>query len=154
MSRLARARNETMIRIISTRTLRMVRITGFVCESGHADEPVMSTEIHEIMLKDKLRTESYRDFILSNPPLFKGAVVLDVGCGTGILSMFSAQAGAKKVYAVDASDVAHKAERNIRDNGFSEVIEVIKARVEDISAERIPEKVDIIVSEWMGYCLL
>lgn len=40
----------------------------------------------------------------------------------GILSMFAAQSGARKVYAVDASAVAFKAERNIKDNGFSEVI--------------------------------
>jgi protein arginine N-methyltransferase 3 len=42
-----------------------------------------SLDIHEIMLKDKIRTDSYRDFILNNPQIFNGAVVLDVGCGTG-----------------------------------------------------------------------
>lgn len=46
----------------------------------------MYIEIHEIMLKDTTRTISYARFILGNPEIFKGAVVLDVGCGTGILS--------------------------------------------------------------------
>ena len=104
------------------------------------------------MLKDKVRTESYRDFILNNPAFFKGATVLDVGCGTGILSMFAAQAGAKKVYAVDASEVAYKAMRNVKENGLDGIVEVIKGKIEDIG-DRIGGKVDIIVSEWMGYFL-
>ncbi|KAI5101775.1 protein arginine N-methyltransferase 3 [Silurus meridionalis] len=65
--------------------------------------------IHEEMLKDKVRTESYRDFINLNPDVFKDKVVLDVGCGTGILSMFAARSGAKKVIAVDQSDILYNA---------------------------------------------
>lgn len=79
------------------------------------------------MLKDRVRTLAYRSFILhpSNAARFKDKVVLDVGCGTGILSMFAAQAGAKKVYAVDASNVAFKAMRNVKANGFEGVIECV-----------------------------
>lgn len=106
-----------------------------------------------MMLKDTIRTEAYRDFILSNPALFKGATVLDVGCGTGILSMFAAKAGAKKVFAVDASKVAFKAMRNVKENGLSDVVEVIHSKIEDLDQDKIG-KVDIIISEWMGYFLL
>jgi protein arginine N-methyltransferase 1 len=52
------------------------------------------------MLKDTVRTGSYRAAILSNPHLFKDKTVLDVGCGTGILSMFAAKAGASHVVGV------------------------------------------------------
>jgi protein arginine N-methyltransferase 1 len=52
------------------------------------------------MLKDEVRTGKYQAAILHNANLFKDKVVLDVGCGTGILSMFCAQAGAKKVIGV------------------------------------------------------
>lgn len=52
------------------------------------------------MLKDEVRTLSYRNAIMKNPHLFKDKVVLDVGCGTGILSMFAAKAGAKLVIGV------------------------------------------------------
>merc|ERR1711939_1298806 len=108
----------------------------------------------ELKGKDKVRTESYRTFILSNPAIFKDAVVLDVGCGTGILSMFAAQAGAKKVYAVDASSVLYKAERNVKENGLEGVIECINGKIEDLEG-RIPKNgVDVIISEWMGYFLL
>ena len=52
------------------------------------------------MLKDEVRTVTYRNAIYHNRHLFKGKVVMDVGSGTGILSMFAAKAGARKVYAV------------------------------------------------------
>lgn len=57
--------------------------------------------IHEEMLRDFERTAAYRRAILRNRHLFKDKIVLDVGCGTGILSMFAASAGAKHVYAID-----------------------------------------------------
>jgi predicted RNA methylase len=52
------------------------------------------------MLKDTVRTGSYRAAIINNPHLFKDKTVLDVGCGTGILSMFAAKAGASHVVGV------------------------------------------------------
>ncbi|CAK6971522.1 protein arginine N-methyltransferase 3 [Scomber scombrus] len=108
--------------------------------------------IHEEMLKDKVRTESYRDFMYRNPEVFKDKVVLDVGCGTGILSMFAARAGAKKVIAVDQSEIIYQAMDIVRSNQLEDKITLIKGRIEDIN---LPvEKVDIIISEWMGYFLL
>ena len=80
----------------------------------------------------------------------QGKVVLDVGCGTGILSLFCVANGAKKVFAVDASDIADQAKKIIEHNGATEKITVIKGKVEEIE---LPEKVDTIVSEWMGYFL-
>ncbi|KAF3686740.1 Protein arginine N-methyltransferase 3 [Channa argus] len=108
--------------------------------------------IHEEMLKDKVRTESYRDFMYHNPDVFRDKVVLDVGCGTGILSMFAARAGAKKVIAVDQSEIIYQAMDIVRSNQLEDKITLIKGRIEDIN---LPvEKVDIIISEWMGYFLL
>ena len=52
------------------------------------------------MLKDEVRTLNYRNSMYHNKHLFKGKIVLDVGCGTGILSMFAARAGAKRVIGV------------------------------------------------------
>jgi protein arginine N-methyltransferase 1 len=109
--------------------------------------------IHEEMLKDEVRTLSYRKAIVGNPHLFKDKIVLDVGCGTGILSMFASQAGAAHVYAVDCSDIIQHAEQIIKDNGFEGKITCIQTKVEEL---KLPGdiKVDVIISEWMGYYLL
>ena len=75
------------------------------------------------MLRDKVRTSSYADFILNSPDLFRDAIVLDVGCGTGILSLFAAKAGAKHVFAVDASkSIAEKAKQIVKLNEMDDVI--------------------------------
>lgn len=65
-------------------------------------------------MQDEIRTETYKKFIEENASLFKGKVVLDVGCGTGILSMFAAQAGAQNVIGIDQSNVVYKAMDIIR----------------------------------------
>ncbi len=62
--------------------------------------------VHEDMLKDQVRTGSYMNACLKNPEQFAGKVVLDIGCGTGILSIFAARAGAKHVYGVDNAGIA------------------------------------------------
>ncbi|CAH3137005.1 unnamed protein product [Porites lobata] len=108
--------------------------------------------IHEEMIKDEVRTTTYRNAMYYNRHLFRDKVVLDVGCGTGILSMFAAKAGAKHVYAVDFSSIIDYAKQIIKDNNFEGVITLIKGKIEEI--ELPVEKVDIIISEWMGYCLL
>uniref|UniRef100_H3C933 Protein arginine methyltransferase 8 n=2 Tax=Tetraodon nigroviridis TaxID=99883 RepID=H3C933_TETNG len=56
--------------------------------------------IHEEMLKDEVRTLTYRNAMYHNKHVFKDKIVLDVGSGTGILSMFAAKAGARHVYGV------------------------------------------------------
>ncbi|CAK7229075.1 Ribosomal protein arginine N-methyltransferase rmt3 [Sporothrix bragantina] len=115
-------------------------------------ESYSHSDIHETMLKDTIRTDAYRDFIYANKHLFAGKTVLDIGCGTGILSMFCAKAGAKLVIAVDRSEIINKARENIFHNGLSNQITCLKGLIEEVT---LPvDKVDIIVSEWMGYALL
>ena len=62
------------------------------------------------MLSDSVRTQLYRRAVFENQIDFRGKVVVDVGCGSGILSFFAAQAGARKVYAIEASRAAIDAE--------------------------------------------
>ncbi|KAJ7949380.1 putative Arginine N-methyltransferase [Quillaja saponaria] len=122
------------------------------------------------MLSDKVRMDAYRQAILENQSLINGAVVMDVGCGTGILSLFAARAGASRVIAVEASKkMAAVASQIAKDNGLClsksqtegdslqrGVIEVVQGMVEEIdkSVQIQPHSVDVLISEWMGYCLL
>lgn len=108
--------------------------------------------IHHDMLRDRVRTESYRDMINFNRKAFEDKVVLDVGCGTGILSMFAARAGAKSVIGIDQSEIIYQAMDIVRENKLEDKIQLLRGRMEETT---LPvEKVDVIISEWMGYFLL
>lgn len=104
------------------------------------------------MLKDRVRTLAYKDAIEKNPTDFKDKIVMDIGAGTGILSIFAARAGAKHVYAIENAEIAHFAREIIRQNNLQDKITVIKGKMEEIELP-VPN-VDIIISEWMGYFLL
>ena len=94
--------------------------------------------------------------------------VLDVGCGTGILSLFSAKAGAKHVIGVDPSGIIQESRDIVRKNGFANKskdqtsthwislssVTLKQDLVESVKLDEWKNQVDIIISEWMGYCLL
>lgn len=101
--------------------------------------------VHRWMLRDEQRNEAYRRAL--EHVVKPGDVVLDVGAGTGILSIFAAAAGARRVYAVERTAIAEVARRMIECNGHAACIEVLESDLEDVE---LPEKVDVIVSEWMG----
>ena len=102
-------------------------------------------EVHRTMICDRVRTDAFRRAIDSS--VRPGDIVLDVGAGSGILSMFAAQAGAARVYAVERTTIAVLAQELAAANGLAEVIEVIQGDVMDVE---LPEHVDVIVSEWLG----
>jgi len=118
------------------------------------------------MLADHNRMAAYHSAISGNPEVFKDKVVMDVGTGSGILAVWAAQAGARKVYAIEYTDMAKHARQVMVDNGVGHIVTVIQGAVEDIKLPieedglepddpEHPERVvDIFISEWMGYFLL
>ena len=97
------------------------------------------------MICDRVRTDGFRRAIES--VVRPGDVVLDVGAGTGILSLFAARAGAARVYAVERTTVAVMAQELAAANGAADTVRVIHGDIMDIE---LPERVDVIVSEWLG----
>ena len=102
-------------------------------------------EVHRTMICDRVRTDAFRRAIES--VVRPGDVVLDVGAGTGILSLFAAKAGAARVYAVEQTTVAVLARELATANAVGDVVQVIQGDVMDVE---LPEQVDVIVSEWLG----
>ncbi|CAE7513706.1 PRMT11 [Symbiodinium pilosum] len=122
---------------------------------------------HREMIEDSVRTEAFRKAIFET---CKDKIVLEVGCGTGILSVFAAQAGAKQVIAVEANpEMADLARDVVAVNGFDDNIFILQGCIEEIAAEvdEVPlgkgdqyvvesvgrlkfGKVDVVLSEWMG----
>lgn len=101
--------------------------------------------VHRLMIQDHARTDAYRRAIEAMAP---GKRVLDIGTGTGILSMFAARAGASRVDAVDRSTILDLARGLAEDNGFGERIHFHRGRAEEIELDR---EYDLIISEWMGF---
>ena len=102
-------------------------------------------EVHRTMICDRVRTEAFRRAIDS--VVRPGDIVLDVGAGSGILSVFAARAGAARVYAVERTSAAVLARELAAANGVAEIVQVIHGDVMDVE---LPERVDVIVSEWLG----
>eukprot|EP01100_Stratorugosa_tubuloviscum_P002117 TRINITY_DN1484_c1_g2_i2.p1 TRINITY_DN1484_c1_g2~~TRINITY_DN1484_c1_g2_i2.p1 ORF type:complete len:344 (-),score=140.37 TRINITY_DN1484_c1_g2_i2:55-1086(-) len=108
---------------------------------------------HEQLLKDTERVEIFKKAITQNRHLFQNKVVLDVGCGTGILSLFAAQAGAKEVIAVECSEIITQAQQIITDNNFSHIIRCVRGKIENVDIGVPKNSVDIIIADWMGFAL-
>lgn len=101
--------------------------------------------IHQLMIKDKLRTLSYKRAIENN--VKKNDIVLDVGCGTGILSFFAAKKRIKRVYAVDKFDIIDSAIETAKLNKLEEYCEFFKG---DIFRFKPREKIDVLIHEQIG----
>jgi predicted RNA methylase len=77
----------------------------------------------------------------------EGKIVLDVGTGTGVLAIQAVRAGARQVYAIEASDMFKTAKNNcgLIDEHFK--ISLYNERVEEVELEPSNTKVDVIISE-------
>ena len=98
---------------------------------------------HARLLSDSARNEAMLEVLRKRAP---GARVLEVGCGTGLLSCVAARLGAVKVYAVEPTRIVSEARAMVEANGLGEVVEVLEGRVEDLE----PRPVDVAFSELLN----
>jgi len=99
-------------------------------------------DAQESMLLDRARCDAFREAIRRT--VKPGDVVVDLGAGTGLLSFFAAQAGARRVYAIEANAIADVAAELIEVNGFRERITLIRNNSMKV---RLPERCDVLISE-------
>lgn len=133
-------------------TLRRQGVLKAVPERpAEASEGYAHPSIHRVMIGDRVRTDAFQQALLAQ--VKEGDVVVDIGAGTGVLSLFATQAGAKQVYAVERSRLARHAAALIEHNGASDRIEVLCGEAAELCAERQLE-CDVLVSEWLGQFVL
>ena len=104
-----------------------------------------SLHSHGSMIRDRIRTDAYARAL--EHVVRPGSIVLDIGAGSGILSLIAARAGARHVFAVEPSDIIELARELAAANGFAERMTFIQARSSGLT---IPEPVDVIVSDLHG----
>ena len=100
---------------------------------------------HARMLHDSRRTNDYMAAIAA--AVQPGDVVLDIGTGTGVLAVTAARAGAWRVYAVEATDIADVAERVFAANGVEDRVTLVRGWSRQID---LPERADVLVAEVIG----
>jgi protein arginine N-methyltransferase 1 len=97
------------------------------------------------MIADQIRTNAYCEALRRK--VKPGAVVLDIGTGTGVFALLACRFGAKKVYAIEPSDAIQVAREIAAANGCQDRIEFIQ----DLSTKiTLPERADVIVSDLRG----
>jgi protein arginine N-methyltransferase 1 len=97
------------------------------------------------MITDSARLEAHVEAL--RRVVTPDSVVLDVGAGTGIMSLLACRAGARRVYAVEPSDVVQLLVEAARDNGYAERVVVLQRRSTEVT---LPERADVMVSDLRG----
>jgi len=101
--------------------------------------------IHKKMLDDNVKAKAYYDAIYNT--VKKNDIVLEIGTGTGILAFWAIQAGASKVYAIEAQRIIRIAQKLARLNNLSDKI----IWFNDLSYNvQLPEKCDVLITETLG----
>src|SRR4030095_15065164 len=102
-------------------------------------------DYHRSLLGDRVRTEAFEKAIAAT--VKPGQVVVDLGCGTGILSYFACRAGARRVYSIERGEGIEIARALAAANGFSERVTFVEGSSREIV---LPERGDVLVSETLG----
>ena len=112
---------------------------------GYDGSAIETFDFHHSMLADEVRTSSFVRAIVET--VQPGDVVVDIGSGTGVLSLFAAMAGASRVYSIEREPVIEIASEIAGRNGLSETITFIKGSSLEVE---IAERADVLITETIG----
>lgn len=126
---------------------------GFLVDADEAAPTVRNTHgggydsagVHVAMLDDRRRTDSFLAGVRA--VVRPGDVVVDLGTGTGVLAIAAAQAGASRVYAIEATGIGAVAEASFRANGYGDRITLLTGTSTDVE---LPERADVLTGELIG----
>jgi protein arginine N-methyltransferase 1 len=104
-----------------------------------------SVTMYNRMIADRIRTNAYEQAMRA--AIQPGAVVADIGTGSGYFAVLACQLGASRVYAIEPDTIVELARSVAADNGVADRIEFITGLSTNVT---IPEKVDVIVSDLRG----
>ena len=122
----------------------MPHLPGSLAWQGVASHSTV-LDYHLGMLHDGARMDAFRRAI--HATVQPGDVVLDLGCGTGVLSFMACEAGARKVYAIEGGPVIEVAHELAVSNGFDDRIEFLRGWSMELG---VPEPADVLISETIG----
>jgi 2-polyprenyl-3-methyl-5-hydroxy-6-metoxy-1,4-benzoquinol methylase len=118
-------------------SLADVQERGAMLKGGFA-----AAALHHWMLRDHVRVSAYRAAIFKHAP---GKRVLEIGCGSGVLSIFAAQAGAARVTAIEETVMALLAAKMFAANRVN--VQLLVGNSMDVE---LPERADLLIHELLG----
>lgn len=93
---------------------------------------------------DRVRNQAYTEALRF---LARGKVVLDLGCGTGLLGLLALQGGASRVYAVDCSPLVEVARQLYQEAGYADRVQLYRAHSTEL---QLPEPVDLVICDQLN----
>ena len=138
----------SVLRLVK-RTVKSSWFLQGLLSDQHSTALFTNLRSHEVMLSDRTRVETYRQALERR--ITPGTIVLDLGTGSGILSLLAAKQQPKKIYAIDHSDFINVARRIAKENNVT-CIEFVQTNSRTFE---LPDqgKVDTIIHEQMGTAL-
>ena len=124
----------------------VLRVDGDLDESDHVVRQTFdSPGPHIAMLEDRVRTSAFLAAL--DEVIGEEDIVVDIGTGTGVLAVGAARAGARHVYAVEATPLAEHAREVVRANGLADRVTIVEGWSTRV---RLPERADVAVAEILG----
>ena len=124
----------------------VLRVDGDLDESDHVVRQTFdSPGPHIAMLEDRVRTSAFLAAL--EEVIGEEDIVVDIGTGTGVLAVGAARAGARHVYAVEATPLAEHAREVVRANGLADRVTIVEGWSTRV---RLPERADVAVAEILG----